>query len=206
VNTTARQRNPERTRNQILKAAARLIRNRGLARVTTRDIAHEAGCAEGTLYKHFDNKEDLFLAVVLQSLPGFETMLDPALAQQAGVSENLGKIIAAAIEFFEKVLPQGVALLADSALLARHRKRLRAKDMGPHLLYQAAADYISAEQARGRINPTVNPVSAAALILGPCFQWVLTRMINGAAPLRITDKEFSEQLVSTLLLGLSPRP
>jgi AcrR family transcriptional regulator len=202
---TAKPRNPKQTRDQIVRAAARLIRNRGLARVTTREIAREAGFAEGTLYKHFENKDDLFLAVVLESLPRFETALDPAAAAHTPIAENLVQIATAALSFFEKVLPPGVALLADSRLLNRHRKRLQAKNSGPRVLFKAVAEYISAEQRRGRINPALNPMSAAAVILGPCFQWVLTRMINGSNPLKLTDKQFTDQLAATLLQGFAPR-
>src|SRR6202051_4953456 len=98
-------------RQEILDATGRLIRNRGLARVTTREIAREAGCAEGTLYKHFENKDDLFLAVVMEPWRRFETALDPAAAAHTAIAKNLGQIGIAAIRFFEKVLPHGVALL-----------------------------------------------------------------------------------------------
>lgn len=202
-----RQRDPKRTRQQLVKAAARLIQSRGLARVTTRQIAQEAGCAEGTLYKHFEDKDELFLAVILESLPSFEALLDPIEPGKATVLEGLRKVVLTAIAFFEKVLPHGVALLADASLLARHRKRLKkGADSGPRVLYQAVADYVSAEQQRGRLHPRINATSAAALILGPCFQWVMTRMINGAPPLPLTDEQFAGDVAKALLQGFSPRP
>jgi AcrR family transcriptional regulator len=206
VKSTGKQRDPEQTRDNLLKAATHLIQTRGLARVTTREIAREAGCAEGTLYKHFETKEDLFLAVLLESLPRFETALDPTNREQTSIAENLGQIGMAAIRFFEKVLPPGVALLADSTLLARHRKRLRAKDSGPRHLYEAVATYIASEQDRGRINRALDPLGAASVILGPCVQWVLTRMINGNTPLKLTDEQFCQQLAATLLQGFAPQP
>lgn len=204
MKNSEKQRDPEQTREHLLGAAARLIQSRGLARVTTRDIAREAGYAEGTLYKHFDSKDDLFLAVLLESLPRFETALGSDDRNQT-IADSLQHVGMAAIRFFEKVLPPGVALLADSALLSRHRKRLRAKDNGPRHLYEAVAKYIASEQDLGRINRALDPVSAAALILGPCFQWVLTRMINGSSPLKLTDEEFIRQLIRTLLQGFTPR-
>jgi AcrR family transcriptional regulator len=178
VKSTARQRDPEKTRDLLLKAAAQLIRNRGLARVTTREIAREAGCAEGTLYKHFESKDDLFLAVLLESFPRFEAALDFSANGQTGVAENLRYIATAAIGFFEKVLPHGVALLADSGLLARHRKRLRAKDSGPRHLYESVAKYIALEQGRGLINRALDPVSAAS---------VLSCKVSPHAPSRCTE-------------------
>ena len=174
--------------------------------MTTREIAREAGCAEGTLYKHFETKDDLFLAVLLESFPKFETALNLINNEQANIAKNLEEIAMATIRFFEKVLPPGVALLADATLLARHRKRLRAKDGGPRHLYEAVAKYIMSEQDAGRINRTLDPLGAASALLGPCFQWVLTRMINGNSPLKLTDEQFCQRLAATLLEGFAPRP
>jgi len=204
VKSTAKQRDPEQTRDNLLKAATHLIQSRGLARTTTREIAREAGCAEGTLYKHFETKDDLFLAVLVESFPSFEAALELTNKGQTGIAGNLAEIAMAAISFFQKLLPAGVALLADATLLARHRKRLRRKDTGPRHLYEAVAKYIAAAQDLGRINRALDPLAAAALILGPCFQWVLTRMINGNPPLKLTDEQFCQQLAETLLQGFAP--
>jgi len=205
VRNLVKDRNPEETRREILRAADTLIRRRGLARVTTREIAREAGCADGTLYKHFGTKEDLFLAVIFDALPQFDALLRPGAANESNVAERLNQIATAALRFFEQVLPHGVALLADSQLLSRHRERLTNKSSGPQILYSKVAAYIEAEQSRGHLNPVVQPSGAAALILGPCFQWVLTRMINGTGPLPITETEFVSLVTRGLLEGLAPQ-
>jgi AcrR family transcriptional regulator len=59
------------TREKIVEAAERVMRERGLARTTTKEIARAAGYSEGTLYKHFESKEDLFLAVLAERFPAF---------------------------------------------------------------------------------------------------------------------------------------
>src|SRR3954468_3942248 len=47
------------TRQRILLAAQRLFREKGFAETTTRDIAHAAGIASGTLFNYFATKEAL---------------------------------------------------------------------------------------------------------------------------------------------------
>ena len=59
------------TRAQLVDAAERVLRSKGLARATTKEIAREAGCAEGTLYLHFADKLDLVRAVHEKLLPAF---------------------------------------------------------------------------------------------------------------------------------------
>ncbi len=51
-------------RRQILEAAERVFRAKGLAGATTREIARDAGCAEGTIYLHFEDRMALFSAVL----------------------------------------------------------------------------------------------------------------------------------------------
>ncbi len=48
----------------ILETAARLFAERGYARTSTALLAKEAGVAEGTIFRHFSNKEDIFLALI----------------------------------------------------------------------------------------------------------------------------------------------
>ncbi|MEB3356692.1 MAG: TetR/AcrR family transcriptional regulator [Synechococcales bacterium] len=52
------------TQDRILDAAQRLFARRGYAGTTTRDLAHAAGVAEGTLFRHFENKKSILVEVV----------------------------------------------------------------------------------------------------------------------------------------------
>jgi AcrR family transcriptional regulator len=51
------------TKDKIQRAALALVANEGFAGATTARIAAEAGVAEGSLYRHFKNKDDLMLAI-----------------------------------------------------------------------------------------------------------------------------------------------
>ena len=53
---------PGERRRQIMQAASRCFAQRGFERTTTRDIACEAGIAEGTIYNYFASKHELLLA------------------------------------------------------------------------------------------------------------------------------------------------
>jgi len=54
---------------KILDAATRLFNQKGYTGVTTAEIAKEAATSEPTMYKHFKNKKELFLAC-FQSIVG----------------------------------------------------------------------------------------------------------------------------------------
>ncbi len=67
----------EERRRQILDAAAVVFARRGYHRARTKEIAAEAGVAEGTIYKYFKSKEALLISlagrVAVVSLPRVTT-------------------------------------------------------------------------------------------------------------------------------------
>ena len=114
------------TRAQLVDAAERVLRSKGLARATTKEIAREAGCAEGTLYLHFADKLDLVRAVHEKLLPAFIEAARhlPGRAGTRTVEENLTELARSALRLYRDMLPVGSSLFADPELLRRFRARL----------------------------------------------------------------------------------
>lgn len=56
----------ENVRDRVLKTAQRLFANRGYDATTTKDLATEAGIAEGTLFRHFENKKAILVEVATE--------------------------------------------------------------------------------------------------------------------------------------------
>jgi AcrR family transcriptional regulator len=56
-----------RTRARLLEEGARAFADRGFLAVTVEEITAAAGVTRGALYKHFDGKEGLILAVIAES-------------------------------------------------------------------------------------------------------------------------------------------
>lgn len=54
----------EERRQQIADAALKVIAERGLGRFTTQAIAAEVGITDGSLFRHFANKEEIVLAAL----------------------------------------------------------------------------------------------------------------------------------------------
>ncbi len=191
-----------RTRQRILDAAQRLLETGGLARLTTKELAHAADCAEGTLFKHFRSKEDIILAVVMENAPRFLDAVSQSRRASRPVAKNLEEIALACLRFSEKLIPLGASLLGDAVLLGRHRRLEPGR--GPKEAFQLIADYIAQEQAAGRIDATVGPGSVAMLLFGPCFQRIFIRQVVGENPAPTNDRQFIAGLVATVMQGLRP--
>ena len=65
---TADERDDGNRRQELLRAAARLFRQQGFAATSTRDIATAAGMRSGSPFYHFENKEALLAAVMLEGM------------------------------------------------------------------------------------------------------------------------------------------
>lgn len=64
---------------EILDAALACFTERGFAATRLEDVAQRAGVTKGTLYLYFRNKEELFEAVVRQSLVPYIEGLEAAV-------------------------------------------------------------------------------------------------------------------------------
>src|ERR687897_827112 len=84
---TARQRMAAARREQILGTALRLFAERGFDATSTRQIAKEAGIAEGLIFHYFSTKASLLTAILQDRLEGrraFRTRLRPLLEDAGG--------------------------------------------------------------------------------------------------------------------------
>ena len=196
------------TRAQLVDAAERVLRSKGLARATTKEIAREAGCAEGTLYLHFADKLDLVRAVHEKLLPAFVEVVRhlPERAGTRTVEENLTDLARWALRLYRDMLPLGSSLFADPELLQRFRAmHIERGGGGPHRAWEPVVAYLRAEQALGRVDPGADPAAATLLLLGACQQLVFVELMTGPEALPFRDPpDPAPALVATLLAGLAP--
>src|SRR6058998_2925543 len=91
------ERRRERTRQELLAAATRVLAEKGLDRTKVTDIAAAADVGVGTFYLHFPDKEALFDAVVEETVRRLKATVDAAREKARG---PLAKIQAANRAFF----------------------------------------------------------------------------------------------------------
>ena len=196
----------ESTRDRILDAAADVMTRLGLARATTKEIARAAGCSEALLYKHFRDKEEIFLGVLKNRLPSFTATL-AALPDQAGtgsVRDRLVEVVDVGVRFYEAGLAIGSSMLGDPELVRRHREWMLSRGVGPQLANRMLADYLRAEQKAGRVAAAVDADAAAALLLGASYQRAFMVRLMGEQPLSPPAAGFAQSVVEAALRGLDP--
>ncbi len=195
-----------KTRQKLIEATERLLQREGLARITTRKIAGEAGIAEGTLYHHFADKAELLHAVIQQKLGDFREVLD-SLPLQVGrqtVAENLEQMLIAAFAFQLEVIPIICSLFADHALLCRTREIMKQRQIGPDRSVEALTAYLMAEQRMGRVSPRISPEAAARLLLASSFKAAVFDRFFARTADAAAVRQRVREAVETFLIGLLP--
>jgi AcrR family transcriptional regulator len=109
-----REREKLRQRREMLTAALDLFSQKGYHNVSMHEIAEKAEFAIGTLYKFFQNKEDLYKALVLELCDKFEDSVTRAIEQSQDEVEKLRSYVRAKTEVFRRNLTFIRLYLAES--------------------------------------------------------------------------------------------
>lgn len=180
------------TRERILDAAEQILRTGGVALATTKEIAQASKVSEPTLYKYFDDKEQLLLAVLKERLPGLSRIsVRPGVGE---VEDNLAELAHAVLEFYQRSIPMLAALLADPQRMQAHREAMSRHGGGPDKAVAVFATYLRAEQAIGRLKPDADPDATASLLIGACFHEAFLRYYAHGPEAAVAPRAFAEAL------------
>ncbi len=98
---------PEQRRQDIIDASLKIFALKGYSGSSTAEIAHAAGVAEGTIFRHFTTKKDLLIAVLEPKVLDGLIQLD----QEYRVDTPT--------DFFRRFLRNRLELLKENASLVR---------------------------------------------------------------------------------------
>ncbi|WP_096190432.1 TetR/AcrR family transcriptional regulator [Evansella halocellulosilytica] len=191
-------------RERIIQAAEQVIQTKGLARTTTKEIAREAKCSEGSLYNNFTSKEEIFLHILRGQLSNLMSVLT-ALPERKGtgtVMGNLEELAITALEDYYNSMPLMASIFSEPTLLTRHREGFIERNEGPHRANKAVESYLYEEQQLGRIDKGIDSRAAADMILGSCFQHAFQMRFLGREDLGQVKNKIVQDMLNTLFQGL----
>ncbi len=85
----------EATRQRIMRVAAREFARLGFDQANINVIAEQAGIGKGTIYLYFENKRDLFLAMLRSIAQAQLTVIRAALAPEGTLRQRLERLFRA---------------------------------------------------------------------------------------------------------------
>ena len=201
------QRRSEDRPREICAAALEVFAEKGFAAAKLDEIARRAGVSKGTLYLYFEDKQDLFRAVVRSAIaPNIEAITSTISALDAQISDVVRMFLTGFAER-EARLPLGAVakiVIGESRNfpeLARvWHDEVAAKAIG------AIADFVKRAQKRGEVRAG-DPRLYAFSIMGPMVLGALWRTVlvpAGGQPLDLY--QLAKQHADTVLRGLLMDP
>jgi AcrR family transcriptional regulator len=195
--------------DDLLEAARQVFLEKG-TQATTAQVAERAGVSEGTLFKRFGTKADLF-----RSAMNLEGPLEPAgfariheLAGTNEVEENLVALAHDLIAFFEKLLPLMTMQWSNPRLAGRIPSHLAVADPPPLQAQRKLAAYLDAEVALGRATVSNTSALARAFLGGlnayVFFELMIARPHPGNVTAKLNPDEYVRSFVSALWNGMRP--
>ncbi len=148
---TLRERLKESAVEQMLDAAQEVMFQKGYDGATMQDIAAAAGCAAGTFYLHFKNKESLFTAIVGRHARGMFGMAHQSVQGTDNPLEKLRLGIEAHLLYMRQH-KEFFRLLFQVNPFRRMECRIEGEARELHAQYQAAElSFVRQAQRQGLI-------------------------------------------------------
>jgi AcrR family transcriptional regulator len=194
-------------RTRILEATAKIIRDEGFAAVTSKRVAAEAGCAEGSIFGHFGDKGRLLGAVLSYGLPEVKT-LSTAVERGADrpLREGLVDVVEAMIAFYRASFPLAATALADRQLFRAYSAGQREAGLGPQQAYRLVLTFLEAHRQAGGIVPEADLPVEALKITGACQNAVWVEMVSGAQALPHAGESLAVGLAESTARSVGTRP
>jgi len=181
-------------RREILTAASRLFRERGLQRVGMREIAHELGCTAGNLYYYFPSKTDLLTYCQEATLDELLAVAEQIAGDDDTATIRLGRLIRAHIVCLNETYPGSLAHLEVETLEPDRRAELLAK----RHRYQRLIEEMIAEGIRRGELEVPSPRLAALALLGAVNWTVKWFSVDGELEAGTVGEVFSGMLLDGL--------
>jgi len=166
----------ERTRRQLLEAAAELFARDGYDATSVEDVAEAAGYSKGAVYYNFSSKTELFDALVTQHIGELVFELETALAGAQTIEE---KLVAAQRVLTERERSKQRHLEFEVFMQAVRDPRVRGTVSGAYQRMRSAVASLIAEQfSQAGVQPPLPPDDLATAIMAGALGHGMMRAVD----------------------------
>ncbi len=98
---------------EIIEASGKILMEKGIKGLTTKNLAAEMGFSESAIYRHFKNKEDIIIVLLDYLRENIKVRLENIVANENTSEENLKRIFASQFSFFKQNPHFVIAILSE---------------------------------------------------------------------------------------------
>jgi len=173
---------------------------------TTAEVARRAGVSEGTLFKRFHTKDQLFHAAMTRAFEEESERFVGSLLERVGkgtLRGELEEVAVRGIEFFRKIVPLHMMSWSNPGRQGPPKPALNAagehRALEGRRLFEA---YFEAERRLGRLR-NVDVSIVARTFMGAIYNFAAMEVIVGLDdPLPMPAETYARGLVDILLRGI----
>ena len=164
---------------QIVETAIKLIADKGIQNLTTKNLSKEIGITEPALYRHFDNKSEILKGVIEY----FRIKMQPAMKKLNKSVNSLNKIESFILEHlkiisqnpdFAKVIFSEANFQNEEDLILKMNNMMKQS----HIILETV---VQSGQSRNEIRTDISSLSIIRMIIGSMrllvTQWSMSGMI-----------------------------
>lgn len=112
----------EKRRNQMIKGAIQLFKQKGFHKTTTREIAKESGFSIGTLYEYIRTKEDVLFLVCDAIYEQVRSRLEKVIDLECASLESLGTVMESYFQLMDEMQDEVVVMYQEVKSLKNDTK------------------------------------------------------------------------------------
>lgn len=183
---------------ELIEAAGKILSASGVSGLTIKNLAKEMGFAESAIYRHFDSKEAIVVAMVNYLAENMDERLSQAISTQNNPKENLEAVFRSHMAYFSKNPHFVVAVFSDGLLEESQKINivvLRIMQLNVKHLLQV----FEQGQAQGFFTNTIPSEQLAHIVMGAfrlqMFKW---RIANFQFDIELQGKNMLHA-ISTLI-------
>jgi AcrR family transcriptional regulator len=192
----------------LLDAARAVFLEHGI-RATSAEVANRAGVSEGTLFKRFRTKEQLFHAAMSVSLEDESAQFVGSLASRVGrgtLREQFEEVALLGIAFFRKIVPLHMMSWSSQS---KNEGSGPYNEEGEHRALEGRRlfeGYFEGERRIGRLR-NVDVSVLARTFMGAIYNFAAMEVLVGEGdPIPMPAETFVRGLVDILLRGVEGAP
>jgi AcrR family transcriptional regulator len=189
----------DETKQRIIQGAAQVFAQKGYEGATTREIAAAAGVNEVTLFRHFGNKKNIFMAVIerFSALPGLEAAMQDQLT--GDYRQDLTML---GTHFLQTLLKRRKAILMSLCSAERLPEIRDVVAQTPTQQQQMLSNYLQQQIERGTVRDLPSPELAAKMFFGMIFEFAISQPLLAGTPMEhIPPEEVVAQVVDIFVRG-----
>ncbi len=184
-------------KKRILTSATKIIGVKGFQNATIAEIAKEAGIGDATIYEYFKNKEDLLLAIPVETTKDLIAEIDEHMMGIKGAFNKLRKFIWWWLNYVEKNPGYGVVVLLElktSKTYVSTEAYQAARNF-----YQIILDIIKEGQEEDVIKKEMNSYLARSLCVGAMEHIIIRWLLKDR---KYSLLQYADELADLLIASL----